>query len=310
VDRITDILVVVNPLVRDQPAITKAATLARWLGASIELLICNTLDSRDARMEGPLPRISNALLNDNLDLLLEQIAEPLRDDGLDVTTHIVSGDPLHSTVISWMRNSPADLLVKDTHHHSFARRGFTTNTDWHLIRSCSVPLLLTKPKVWAQPPVIIAAVDPGHPQDPAAAIDQSILDVATSMARRFETQAHAMHAYVPSAAALTAAGGMHVVGASATGREAEQALRRSQIKRWTDVYGVPDENLHVDPGMAADCLPRISAECHADIVVMGAVSRSDLKRVLIGSTAERVLEAMPCDVLVVRAPDFARNLPF
>ena len=38
-DRITDILVVVNPLVRDQPAITKAATLARWLGASIELLI-------------------------------------------------------------------------------------------------------------------------------------------------------------------------------------------------------------------------------------------------------------------------------
>jgi universal stress protein E len=61
---------------------------------------------------------------------------------------------------------------------------------------------------------------------------------------------------------------------------------------------------------AADCLPRISAEFHADIVVMGAVSRSDLQRVLIGSTAERVLEKMPCDVLVVRAPDFARNLPF
>jgi hypothetical protein len=30
---------------------------------------------------------------------------------------------------------------------------------------------------------------------------------------------------------------------------------------------------------------------------MGALSRGDLKRVLIGSTAERVLEAMPCDVL-------------
>jgi universal stress protein E len=310
VDRITDMLVVVNPLLRDQPAIAKAATLARWLGASIELLICNTQDSRDARMEGPLPRISNALLNDNLDLLLEEIAEPLRDDGLDVTTHIIGGDPLHSTVISWMRNSPADLVVKDTHHHSFAERAFTTNTDWHLIRGCSVPLLLTKPKVWAQPPVIMAAVDPGHPQDPAAALDRSILDVATSMAKRFETQAHAIHAYVPSTIALTAAGGIPVVGVSAAGRGTEQALRRSQIKRWTDVYGVPDDNLHVDPGMAADCLPRTAAECHADIVVMGAVSRSDLKRVLIGSTAERVLETMPCDVLVVKAPDFTRNLPF
>jgi universal stress protein E len=310
VDRITDILVVVNPLVRDQPAIAKAATLARWLGASIELLICNTEISRDAHTEGPLPRISNALLNDNLDMLLEEIAEPLRDDGLDVTTHIIGGDPLHSTVISWMRNSPADLVVKDTHHHSFARRGFTTNTDWHLIRSCSVPLLLTKPKAWAQPPVIMAAVDPGHPQDPAAALDQSILDVATSMANRFDTQAHAMHAYVPSAIALTAVGGLPVVRVSAVGREAEQTLRRSQIKRCTDAYGIPEANLHVDPGTATDCLPRISGELHADIVVMGAVSRSDLKRVLIGGTAERVLETLPCDVLVVKAPDFARNLPF
>jgi cytochrome c553 len=35
-----------------------------------------------------------------------------------------------------------------------------------------------------------------------------------------------------------------------------------------------------------------------------------LKRVLIGSTAERVLETLPCDVLVVKSPDFAQNLPF
>ncbi len=219
-NRITDILVVVNPLLRDQSAVAKAATLARWLGASIELLICNNRDSRHA------------------------------------------------------------------------------------------PLLLTKPKVWAQPPVIMAAVDPGHPRDPAAALDQCILDVATSMAKRFETQAHAMHAYVPATIALTAAGGMPVVEIAAAGREAEQALRCTQIKRWTDVYGVPDENLHVDPGMAADYLPRTAAECHADIVVMGAVSRSDLKHELIGGTAERVLETMPCDVLVVKAPDFARTLPF
>ncbi len=38
----------------------------------------------------------------------------------------------------------------------------------------------------------------------------------------------------------------------------------------------------------------------ADVVVMGAVSRSGLKRLLIGHTAERVLGSMPCDVLVVK----------
>src|SRR5207249_4574075 len=105
--------------VRDQPAVAKAAKLAGWLGAGIELLICDTKMSREAHTEGGLPAISNAMLTDNLELLLEQMAEPLRDDGIDVTTHVVSGDPLHETVAHWMRNSPADLVVKDTHHHSF-----------------------------------------------------------------------------------------------------------------------------------------------------------------------------------------------
>jgi universal stress protein E len=62
--------------------------------------------------------------------------------------------------------------------------------------------------------------------------------------------------------------------------------------------------------MAAECLPRLAAEWHADIVVMGAIARSGLRRVLIGSTAERVLESLPCDVLVVKPPDFVQNLPF
>jgi nucleotide-binding universal stress UspA family protein len=35
-----------------------------------------------------------------------------------------------------------------------------------------------------------------------------------------------------------------------------------------------------------------------------------LRRVFIGSTAERVLEYLPCDVLVVKSPDFAASLPF
>jgi universal stress protein E len=37
---------------------------------------------------------------------------------------------------------------------------------------------------------------------------------------------------------------------------------------------------------------------------MGAVSRSALERMLIGQTAEQVLDAVDCDVLVVKPPDF------
>jgi universal stress protein E len=248
VDRITDILVIVNPLIEDQPAIAKAATFARWLGASIEMLACDTKRSRETRAEGGQPAAGNAFPSENLESWLEQTAEPLRDDGIDVTTHVICGDPLHEAVTSWMYNSPADLVVKDTHHHSLAKRTFTTHTDWHLIRACPVPLLLTKATTWGIPPVLMAAVDPGHVNDPSAMLDHRILAVATSMAKR--------------------------CGA----------------------------NLHVNAAMATEYLPRMAAEWHADIVVIGAIARS--------GTAERVLEALPCDVLVVKLPDFAQNLPF
>ncbi len=310
-DKITDILVIVNPLVRDQAAVTKAAALARWLGAAIELLVCDTKISRAAHMEGGLPPLSNALLSDNLDELLDEIAEPLRDDGIDVTTHVISGDPLHEAVLSWMRNSPADLVVKDTHHHSFAKRALAVNTDWHLIRACAVPLLLTKRSSWGTPPVLLAAVDPGHASDPSAQLDQCILDVTESLGRRIGAQVHAIHAYLPATIATAAVGGMPpMVGVSPEALASEQEMRRSQIKRLTDRYGVAEPNLHVDPGSAAEYLPRMAADWHADVVVMGALARSSLKRALLGSTAERVLEALPCDVLVVKPPDFAQELPF
>jgi hypothetical protein len=41
---------------------------------------------------------------------------------------------------------------------------------------------------------------------------------------------------------------------------------------------------------------------------MGAVSRSGLKRVFIGNTAERVLNQLRCDVLVVKPRHFARRI--
>lgn len=310
-DQITDILVIVNPLIRDQAAVAKAAALARWLGAGIELLICDTSISREAHMEGELPCMSNARRSDNLESLLGEIAEPLRDDGIDITTHVISGDPLHEAVIHWMRNSPADLVVKDAHHHLIARRAFATSTARHLMRTCPVPILLTKPRDWATPPLLMAAVDPGHVNDAAAALDHRILDVTASMAQQFDMPPHAVHAYVPTMIATAAVGGMlTMIGVSEEALASEKQLRRAQIMHLTDEYGFVDANVHVDPGIAPEYLPRMAAEWHADIVVMGAVSRSGLTRAVIGSTAERVLETLPCDVLVVKSPDFAHNLPF
>jgi len=45
------------------------------------------------------------------------------------------------------------------------------------------------------------------------------------------------------------------------------------------------------------------------VVVMGAVSRSGLKRLFIGNSAERLLDKLDCDVLVVKPRRFTSPVP-
>ena len=78
----------------------------------------------------------------------------LRARGLDVATETQCGDPLHLALVDRTKRTSADLVVKDTHHHSLAQRTVLTNTDWNLIRGCPVPLLLTKTRPWAARPRI------------------------------------------------------------------------------------------------------------------------------------------------------------
>ncbi|MGC1388541.1 MAG: universal stress protein [Steroidobacteraceae bacterium] len=312
-DRIADILVIVDPSIgaAEQPAIAKAHLLAKRLDAGVELLACDTEYSREARIAAKWPGAARASLPDSLPAMLDRWAMPLRGDGVQVETHAITGDSLHQSVLSWMRNSPADLVVKDTHHHSAVRRTFMTNTDWNLIRACPLPLLLTKPARWRAPPVFAAAVDPGHANDAPASLDHRILDVTVTLARRLDARVHAIHAYFPSTIALAGPGGMPpLVDISAESLAAEQEQQHARIKHLTDEYGIDAVNLHVEVGAAAQYIPRVAAEFDADLVVMGAIARSGLRHVFIGSTAERVLEALPCDILVIKPIDFAKNLPF
>jgi universal stress protein E len=51
-------------------------------------------------------------------------------------------------------------------------------------------------------------------------------------------------------------------------------------------------------------ITRVARQTKADIAVLGAVSRSGLKRLLIGSTAEVLLDRLSCDLLIVKPAQF------
>jgi universal stress protein E len=65
-------------------------------------------------------------------------------------------------------------------------------------------------------------------------------------------------------------------------------------------YDIRRDCVHMTEGAPADAIEDVIDERGIDVVVAGAVSRSWLQRLLIGSTAEMLFDAIGCDLIVVK----------
>lgn len=306
---VRNILVIVDPTAQQQSAVAKGAVLAEKLQAGLDLFICDTKAARNIRLAKHLRESPQAPFEEKLSQMLESLAAPPRKRGIEVTTEVASADPLHTALLDRVKRTCADLVIKDTHHHTIAQRTFLTNTDWELIRGCPVPLLLVKPGPWSPVPQIGAAVDPGHLDDKPRLLDRCILDEAARLARQLTGELHAFHAYLPAVMAAAAATVPPIIiDVPAEALAQEQRAQLEEVTALTSDYRLSPTNIHVEPGGVSEVLCRLAQQCKIDVMVMGAVSRSALKRILIGSTAETVLERLPCDLMVVKSPNFAELL--
>ena len=308
---IDNILVIVDPAATSHPAVDKGIMLAQRCNARLDLFACETRASRETRYAAHLERDSCDAFIVDLHAILDPLAQPARELGIDVCIDTDAGDPPHAMLIDRARRSCADLIVKDTHHHSLARRTFITNTDWHLIRCCKSPLLLTKSKPWAVRPAIVAALDPVQVNDKPEALDRLLLEYGKLLSQRLNGSLHAVHAYLPLLPADVAAP-IPAMTTLLTTRMLEEMrrARREAMEPLLRAFAIDPGNVHLQMGVASEVLPRIAADIGLDIVVMGAISRSGMQRIIVGSTAERVLEQLSCDVLVVKPTDFTDCVPF
>lgn len=307
---IRKVLVVVDPTNREQPALARAAWIAESCGADMHLLVCyyNEYLSGDRLFDSPSLEKARAEVIGAQERHLEELAEPLRARSITVTTAATWDHPLYAGIVRHLVDCKADMVFKDTHHHSAVSRAFLSNTDWNLIRTCPVPLWLVKPRDLGSAPTLIAAIDPMNQNDKPAALDDEIIQLGKLLAAEAGGNLHAFHSYDPRIAVATATANAYIP-VSLPFDEIEQQMHEDHQKRFgeiTSFHGIADENAHLVAGLTHEELPAIAEELAADVVIMGAVARNRWKRLFIGATAERTLEHLPCDLLIVK-PDWFRT---
>lgn len=305
--KINRILCVVDPTTSVQPAVHRAAWLAKQVGAELDLFICfyNEYLSGERFFDAPSLKNARADVVERNSAYLEKLAEPLRSAGLTVNNKVTWDHPLYEGIVRYAMSSKADLVFKDTHHHTAIERALLTNTDWNLIRTCPVPLWLVKARDMQPTPTFIASIDPTHEHDKPASLDDHLLTLANALAKKTNANVHAFHSFDPRIALATATANAYIP-ASLPYDEIERDMREQHGRRFEEVleaHNVPEDHRHLISGATHEELPEIARSLNADVILMGAIARNRWKRLFVGATAERTLEHLPCDLLIVK-PDW------
>lgn len=122
----------------------------------------------------------------------------------------------------------------------------------------------------------MACVDPAHVHAKAETLDYAIIELAHALAYRLRGELHILHSIelLPQPASL------------------DELLRP---------YGIGRQRVHVVSVRPERTIARFVQKMDASLVVMGAVSKGALETLFIGNTAEKVLDDLSCDILVVKS---------
>lgn len=301
-----------EPRLDDDAAAQRALLIAEHTGAEVVLFVCGY----DQALSGDrffdskgLQKSRDSYVN-NLRLATEKLAESMRRSGVKVGVEASWDYPIHEGIVRAAMRCKADLLIKETHHHGPVDRFLFTNTDWHLIRDCPMPLLLCKQQPRRADQPILAAVDPMHENDKDASLDRKILNLGGKLSASMGSELHAVHAVNAAGIgpAMSPGVAMAVYLPADTTIESIVEAHKTAFEELASKHGIPAERAHLRQGTTGEVLNTLIAETGAGTVIMGAVARGRLERVLVGSTAERVLNDLNCDVLVVKPDGFTTTV--
>ncbi|PCJ49030.1 MAG: universal stress protein [Gammaproteobacteria bacterium] len=310
--KINHILVDMDPTKKQQPALSKAIILAKKFNASIELLLIaynSGLMSQWFIDDERLEAIKEGYISSHrrwLDSHIKQVIDAHIPVTIDVRWHT----PIYEGIIKKIKDSNADLLIKSTYQHSKVNKIFFTPNDWQLLKVCPIPLLLTKAETADEYTKIMAAIDPTQSRGKPEGLDKVILDATTSLAQTLSASAQVAHCYEavelpmwPGVGTSPVDIGLAIGLSPMDYEEYIKQLNAHHTELFEQMianYDFPTESKHLVEGKASETLPQIVDDNNIDLMVIGTTYR----RGLLGSTAEKILDNINCDIFAVKPDDF------
>jgi universal stress protein E len=301
------ILLAAGPGSLEVRVLKEAARLAEASGAKVTLLeVVEPIPPRRRTVsaDGRTYDIEALLIDDRRRHLSEKVASV--DYLANASVEVVAGKPFIE-VIRFAATNGCDLVIVGGPPQVEGTTRTLTPDITQLIRACPTPVWVIRPSK-ARKLRVLALVDP-DPGDPERdSLNDSVLELATSVTRWGDGELHVAHAWQmlgesmmrsPLLSALPEAEVDAIV--QEVGEESETKLEQLVARHGVAELG---GRTHLVKGVPAQVLPGLVERFKINLIVMGTVARRGLSGLIMGNTAETMMRSVSCSILTVKPEGF------
>jgi nucleotide-binding universal stress UspA family protein len=305
--RFKNILFVSDNHERGQEAFERTAQLALRNEAKLTIVgvvKVSTLDALIGHKTVSLGDLQQRVVSERSTQLEEAIAA-LKNDKLEVSSKVLLGGGFVEIIQEVLQNGH-DLVIKAAESWAGMNTNWFGSSDLHLMRKCPCPVWIVKPTRRRRYERILAAVDTDPIDSEQDWLNHLIMDLATSIAEKEDSELHVVHAWELQGddwmAARVALSDQEIRSIGQDVRDQHQAA----FNRLLSDYEALGLNIktHLIDGRAGMVIPEQATRHDVGLIVMGTVARTGLPGFIIGNTAENVLNQVQCSVLTVKPQGF------
>lgn len=272
---------------RSDRALDRAAQLARQWGA--QLLVVHAIEQETNAAIWPdasqLPAWHQS--PDRAAVITRMVKHDIGGEDLDVRTHVEVGNPV-AMILKLAARERCDLIVMGMARDALFGQMLLGNAAEQIVRESPVSVLVVKSRPRCAYRHVLVGTD---------FTGESRLALRTSTSLFPEANFVVMHAFERP---------YRVPLPDNQGSDEYAAMEMASMNQFVTESGLSaelSERLHtqVEYGTPGAVLSRYVVEHNADLAVIGAFNRGLVFHLMIGGTARRIVDAVPTDVLVVRA---------
>ena len=304
--RFKSILLVADGSEGEKSVLARAVRLASANSAKLTLFAALDAEGyqfNDQETRSAIEAINKANLEDRRKELESLRQEAISEHPqLTIDVAVETGSMAVSVILAVLLNHH-DLVMKAAGEITGKWKRLFGTGDRKLMRKCPCPVWIAKPSSEAHFRRILAAVDLDPTEPDTESLARRIMELATSLATGGGGELHVVHVW--RLAAETALRGRQIdttdVDKIVQGIEASY---RSELDRLLGPYPYDKRTVHLIKGQAGDVIPDLAERLEVDLVVIGTVGRAGVPGLLIGNTAEEILNAVDCSVLTLKPEGF------